>query len=395
MLFMKLTMYNMAFGESFLLSEEEENLVIDLGSDLSSFNYAPIFADITAKGKGKSTSLLLTHFHRDHIGGVLDSVFVPNMPPLHKIYLPNLLGVPILGQFDLLKSSILSEVLKGILIDRRRKRLTLHALLLQIRSAHTQAFFLEQGHSFSVGNKQYHVLWPCIRAANEINKRTLKRVNSWFEHFGQVNPDLNLLQVLEQYELALVAEYGRLNEEAGDRIYPQLDTLEDNVWLAVETLTSHMDNHEKSSTNSLADTLKDLGNRLSIVFQDAQASSNGTLPILMTGDVPKDILEDILQKPTCHSKYAVIKAPHHGTETHFSRKLPTCDKIAISNGHTSLSKRGVISYQYNTVYGSNSNPHPAQLICSNRRCGLLTFSPSRHCPSHCVCGIGPSSYTII
>lgn len=384
---MRLTMYNMGFGESFLLSEPNENLVIDLGSDLSPFNYAPIFADIAAKGNGTSTSLLLTHFHRDHIGGVLDPGFAGHMPPIHKIYLPNLLVIPIPGHFDLLKSDILSEVLQGVLIKKGwRHRLTLYELLLQIRSVHTQAFFLERGQSFYVGSRPYRVLWPYIRRANIINGKTLKSFSAWFKSFDRGN--LNLFQLIEEYETKLVEEYQRLGVESEGRTgeyFSQLENLEIKIWSTAEAIIAGMNSDERAKTSSLANTLKDLGNRLSIVFEDAEMRDDGTLPILMTGDVPKAILNTLKFR---HDKYSVVKAPHHGTGSHFTCWLPSCEIIAISNGDTNNSNRGKISYQYNTVYASSSNPAPARLVCSNHRCELSTsFVQPRHCATSCVCGI--------
>lgn len=385
---MRLAMYNMGFGECFLLSEQDEDLVIDLGSDLSSFNYAPIFADIKARGKGRSTSLLLTHFHRDHIGGVLDPRFVSDMPPIHKIYLPNLLAIPVSGHFDLLKSDILSEVLQGVLIKKGRHRLTLHELLLQIRSAHTQAFFLESRQSFSVGGRPYRVLWPHIRKANEIDRRMLSRFDAWFESFG--GKDSELFQIIETYEMELVEEYRRLSEEGEDQTYERpsrTEELEAAIWSTAEAVISRMSSYEIASTSSLANALKYLGNRLSIVFEDGSVEDEETLPILMTGDVPKKILNDLLREPCRYGKYSVIKTPHHGTGSHFTCRLPPCETIAISNGDTNSPKRGMISYQYSTVYASSSNPAPVRLVCSDCRCELPTsFVSPRHCAAPCVCG---------
>jgi hypothetical protein len=49
----------------------------------------------------------------------------------------------------------------------------------------------------------------------------------------------------------------------------------------------------------------------------------------MTGDVEKSTIDEYLA-PKLKQNYKVIKAPHHGTENHYSSKLPQTDNILIS-----------------------------------------------------------------
>lgn len=84
---MKIKMYNVGFGEAVLLKKaangREENLLVDFGSDTPENCIADIGQTISKNDnvtteiyndtKGEEVSVLLSHFHMDHIYGVLET----------------------------------------------------------------------------------------------------------------------------------------------------------------------------------------------------------------------------------------------------------------------------------------------------------------------------------
>ena len=64
----------------------------------------------------------------------------------------------------------------------------------------------------------------------------------------------------------------------------------------------------------------------------------------MTGDISKRITDKYL-KSRLKSHYYILKAPHHGTKSQFSKHLLRSDKILISTGYTT-SRCGKIYINY-------------------------------------------------
>lgn len=116
-------------------------------------------------------------------------------------------------------------------------------------------------------------------------------------------------------------------------------------------------------------------NGVSLVFQERteeqgkDCENNG---VLMTGDVTKPILTKLangkLGTPKLHESYAVIKAPHHGTESHFCAILPRCRYFCISNGDGNRRYKK-ITEQYEHVYGCLGKK--TEIRCTNPRCEFL------------------------
>ena len=97
-------MYNVGFGEATLLKESlddrEENLLVDFGSDTpenciadigqTTGKNANVTTEIYNDTKGEAVSVLLSHFHMDHIYGILETDLLDHVC-LKRTYIPNLL----------------------------------------------------------------------------------------------------------------------------------------------------------------------------------------------------------------------------------------------------------------------------------------------------------------
>ena len=73
-------------------------------------------------------------------------------------------------------------------------------------------------------------------------------------------------------------------------------------------------------------------NDLSLVFHNRRSRGPSNLDILMTGDVSDEVLRRISGK--LFDGYYIVKAPHHGTESHFSNVIGdlAVAHLLISNG---------------------------------------------------------------
>lgn len=122
-----------------------------------------------------------------------------------------------------------------------------------------------------------------------------------------------------------------------------------------------------------AETLGKDWNRVSLVFHELDNQS-----LLMTGDVLQSTLKRLsngdIGTPKLKEKYAVIKAPHHGTDSHFCAILPTSHFFCISNGDGNKGYQR-ISEQYEHVYGCRGKK--SDIRCTNPRCD---FSRRHGCP---------------
>ena len=73
-------------------------------------------------------------------------------------------------------------------------------------------------------------------------------------------------------------------------------------------------------------------NDLSLVFHNVRTGGAGNTDVLMTGDVSGAVLSRLA--PKLYDGYYAVKAPHHGTESHYSAVLDdlAVAHLLISNG---------------------------------------------------------------
>ena len=91
---MKVRMYNVGFGDCFCLRDRKKSLLVDFGTNNSRIEGRPrreifdvIISDLSTI---KSKNLLLTHFHMDHLSGLLYMMKKKDISvDFGKIYLPD------------------------------------------------------------------------------------------------------------------------------------------------------------------------------------------------------------------------------------------------------------------------------------------------------------------
>ena len=132
---MKIKMYNVGFGEAVLLKKaangREENLLVDFGSDTPENCIADV-GQTTEKNvnvttriyndtKDEEVSVLLSHFHMDHICGVLETDLLDHVC-LKRTYIPNLLLMQSRDNtYSFLQIQILRELFESVYLYEEKK----------------------------------------------------------------------------------------------------------------------------------------------------------------------------------------------------------------------------------------------------------------------------------
>ncbi len=396
---MNIHMYNVQFGDCFLMQDENENLIVDFGSDTP--DVLPGVANrIMTECGDTETSILLTHFHKDHINGLLETEILKELN-IKNVYLPDILAMRRLNTgLDFLQLEILREIFSSIVMFKKPIKITLYSFLERILEANAQITFLQRGNTFLFGKKNYQVLWPCFNTLR-VDKRTEKSMISFLEKIKMIDKveyieAPNGEKICEKVKLgtidlfidALVDVYSTSKDEE------QYESLKGRLQECYENMLRDMDEYRDVLVQHLKiakeriNSLWRQGNRISLVFQDE--SVNHKSNILMTGDVTDFDFKKIIEEKSgfqMSEKIEVIKAPHHATRSHFTELFPKCERILASNGEPLECHRrwGKISYQYGALYVSNKK---STIYCSNNRCELLELVGRNPCPT-CCCANKP------
>ena len=384
-------MYNVEFGDAFLLYGNGENLLVDLGSMQNSFCFDSVRDSIRGDCVNGKLSLLLTHFHKDHWSGLHNQRKGHQLPDLNMVYLPDIFRMRYYTQLDVIMKSLLGDFLESVVLQQK-PRFSLADLLREVLPGlpMKRIRLLSSGEVFEMGGRCYEVLWPRFDKETVVGKRNkalaafLERLEGKLAADGAEN---RLWDTLEAMANALLRDFAILLEQqlspiiqAEQRTY---EDLYDQAQKLSEILAEDLQWDEgefRGKVQYYAERLNKDWNRVSVVFQDRiEGEECENIGVLMTGDITKSILTKLengkLGTPKFHESYAVIKAPHHGTESHFCAILPSCRYFCISNGE---GNRGYnkITEQYEHVYGGLGKK--TDIRCTNPRCAFL--ETKKYCP---------------
>lgn len=392
---MELNMYNVQFGDCFLLDEPKagQALLVDFGSDTP--DILDSVADKIAKRcDGRELSVLLTHFHQDHINGFWKSD-LPNQVNVRTVYLPNIMAMrETATQLDFLQLEVLRNLLSSVVLERRPAEITLYTLLNKLVKAGSRAVFLQRGCTFDLLSARFQVLWPDFSVLN-IHPRVEKGFVSLLEELGLLgNLDRSLyeesrrvrIEPVDHFIDRLTHAYALLAEGGAELVQEALPALGESL----EEMERYVRVRVGAPSNALLARLRERmaaakrqGNRLSIVFQDEAVG--GSSRLLMTGDATAPDLRRIINHKvenfpgfSFSHKYTAIKAPHHGTDSHFLPDLPDCQTILVSNGKPAPRHLGwgKISYLYGGFYHSHRG---CEIQCTNPRCRLIQMARIKRC----------------
>lgn len=328
-------MFNMGYGESILLTNEAECLLVDCGSESPNkcIYFKTVLYAIKEKENKKKT-FMISHFHNDHING-LGEIAKDSSTKFDVIYIPYIFT---LNHPNMLDMMIIRRLLENRIYPADRS-LSIMDLLINLSKDNPRIVPLKRGSSFVSCGDDYSVLWPVPeklvskKLYNHIEKKldeefksTIKNISDKISTLFSDRIELSLERISPVFEIRDLMS--RLENRSQEQILFQMGTEE------IKAILKSLHANE---------------NKASIVCQ-----SNGSHKVLLTGDIPTNIMRKIAlnsYSPSIglHSCFEVIKAPHHGTENHYFSfgSYTTYKKIMISNGETNMQNRGKISANYN------------------------------------------------
>ena len=360
---MKIRMYNVGFGDCYCLRDRKKSLLVDFGTNNSRIEGRPrreifdlIISDLSTI---ECKNLLLTHFHMDHLSGLLymmknkDSSF-----DFGKIYLPDVFSEEKMSRTLVLL--LLADLIKDSCLPSRQ--VSLFALIDALLERQTQTVeLLSRGKIFE---EKYQALWP----DTDVTQRETDEVyNLLREKFPEIMDVLfDFAEKLRQIIWSMTDEGKVLSENNQKNIRAYVYEREFRRIKALPEFKELLTWLNRNQVN-----LRQFKHKISIVFQNAR---DGEVNLLFTGDVQPEHMQMIADnydgKWSLYEHYWCIKVPHHGTQDHyfnFSGYEP--ENMMISNGiHFANSKTQSRELRTSPLYGGLFYIPDTHMYCSNCDC---------------------------
>ena len=418
---MRIRMYNVGFGDCFCIRDRKSSLLVDFGAANSKIEGRPrrevfdvIISDLTTIRK---KNLLLTHFHPDHVSGLLYMMrYRRDAYEFEKIYLPDVFSGPEMKYT--LALLLLADVTKKASLPGRR--VSLFALAEALCARKVKIDLLSRGSEFE---GKYTALWPDV---SEVSRETEEVFNSLIENHENAMTELvNIAEEVRELFLSMTEEKLEAEEKSEPLSVPEdtdgpesslkdpreysgeneeytqekLVLANEDAGAAIEDTAEDPEETEKERVRRLnpeklekkfrelqateefqallesaekqGHSLRQFRHKISLAFQN---TIDGELNLLFTGDVQpqymKMIAENYDGKIQLHEHYWCIKVPHHGTESHFfdfSGFSP--ENMMIPNGaYYDNSKKKSKNQRTSMQYGGLFYINDAHMYCSNCDC---------------------------
>ncbi len=418
---MRIRMYNVGFGDCFCIRDRKSSLLVDFGAANSKIEGRPrrevfdvIISDLTTIRK---KNLLLTHFHPDHVSGLLYMMrYRRDAYEFEKIYLPDVFSGPEMKYT--LALLLLADVTKKASLPGRR--VSLFALAEALCARKVKIDLLSRGSEFE---GKYTALWPDV---SEVSRETEEVFNSLIENHENAMTELvNIAEEVRELFLSMTEETLEAEEKSEPLAVPEdtdgpesslkdpreysgeneeytqekLVLANEDAGAAIEDTAEDPEETEKERVRRLnpeklekkfrelqateefqallesaekqGHSLRQFRHKISLAFQN---TIDGELNLLFTGDVQpqymKMIAENYDGKIQLHEHYWCIKVPHHGTESHFfdfSGFSP--ENMMIPNGaYYDNSKKKSKNQRTSMQYGGLFYINDAHMYCSNCDC---------------------------
>ncbi len=199
---MRIRMYNVGFGDCFCIRDRKSSLLVDFGAANSKIEGRPrrevfdvIISDLTTIRK---KNLLLTHFHPDHVSGLLYMMrYRRDAYEFEKIYLPDVFSDPEMKYT--LTLLLLADVTKKASLPGRR--VSLFALAEALCARKVKIDLLLRGSEFE---GKYTALWPDVKT---VSKETEDVFNSLIEDNEKAMTELvNIAEEVRQLFMSMTVE---------------------------------------------------------------------------------------------------------------------------------------------------------------------------------------------
>lgn len=387
---MNIKVFNMEFGESILLEDRDEQLLVDCGSKKGKELEERVNIISNELDEQKTISFMITHFHEDHYNGY-QKVYKKKLyfPKASYIYMPWICfkndKIPVI-----INEAIYLYMLYKRDSDRKSFLFWLKGqieFILYSGNDQCRLVLLKEGDKFTVGSREMEVLWPAIIDVEENDSDV-----QWIFEFVEKSIKYEDIKDFKYYKekmahnimkvYRIAEDYCQQDDDGyvnGLIIKQQKALLEhilndqQNCLYALNNIRKRITWEEKEREkykNELKNIFKRDNNACSIVFRDCYKNCpinniqrTKKYDILMTGDITVDIIENRLHdKYLKNTQYKYIKCPHHGTKSHYTNAIPVGDNLIISNGS------GCRTYQCISLSYSNHGNVLSRKYCTNSRC---------------------------
>lgn len=329
---------------------------------------------------------LLTHYHRDHLCGfkkILEArpgyftrIFLPATPMTAR-------GVPLLLEFALFAFLFLPPQTDCAQINTSCVKIFQY---LEQKAGADRIFTLSAGDLFSFDGVDYRVLWPQTERfpfPPELVE-ALEKLNILFSSPFLPEAASRFLRLKKEFlnfyvtcSRAFSISARALPDVRRQALVRLEDTLRELEGLREElSLCANAHDAREILQDPLnAAAFSDCLNASSLVFHNLRKKEAGPEDILMTGDIPPEILESLQDQ--LYDGYYILKAPHHGTASGWSPMFSdmSAAHILISNGEYHAG--GAIAQPYidlsNSVRHCTSSRACKWFFASEACCNRLTY----------------------
>lgn len=358
---MKIRMYNVGFGDCFCIRDKGKNLLVDFGTSNGKICgrtrnevFDIIISDLSAIEK---KNLLLTHFHLDHLSGLLYMMRKKKRAgEFEKIYLPDVFSQKEMSRT--LTLLLLSDLMKNSYLPSRQ--ISLFALVEALCRYPQNVELLSRESKFE---NKYIALWPDRNVIAEETEKILSFVEE--RNRSILERLIGFSEKLRQIVVSMSVQGRDAAPGEGLWTVPELDREFKEIRASIEFQQMLGDMEEKKIE------LREFKNIISIVFHNEK---DGELNLLFTGDVHKRhmrlITENYDGQLPLHEHYWCVKVPHHGTEAYyFDFQDYTPENMLISNGiYHANSKKRAKGYRTSARYAGLFHIRDAHMYCSECEC---------------------------
>lgn len=368
---MKIRMYNVGFGDCFCLRDRKNNLLVDFGTSNNRIGGRPrrdvfnvVISDLSTISR---KNLLLTHFHLDHLSGLLYMMKKRKASgEFGKIYLPDVFSEPEMSRT--LALMLLADLVKDSCLPSHQ--VSLLALVEALIRRPQNVELLSRGIVFE---GRYQALWPDKDVISNETETVLSRLEEDMQDTWD-----KLISFAEKLR-KIIWKMTLQGKNAGNSAEADMGPPEHKISITeLEKEFSLLRNTSEFQQLLTGMQLREMElrqfkSRISIVFQNAE---DGEWNLLFTGDIQQEYMKMVADnydgKIPLYDHYWCIKVPHHGTESHYFDFSPyTPENMLISNGiYHANSKKRAKTYRTSTQYTGlfHMGDGETYMCCSNSDC---------------------------
>ena len=346
----RIELHDVEYGDcTVLVGRDQSILMVDCGSVSRYARQGEEaihrrFDDIFRRYVGAAQrQFLLTHYHRDHMSGFLwqlrqspryfDRVYLPMLPD----------GAP--GTSPMLELAVFAHFFSVPQTDFAQVNTTCLSIYETLAQTigEERVFTLCAGDTFLFDGVSYAVLSPepTDFPFDSLLYDTVQELNDRLAAPAHTGCEAEFLCAKEAFIRAYrqtQRAFSVTNRAAPGRRRVLLDALQD-LWNRMDALRGALglspaapDIREILTRSSVRRVYTEAQNDLSLVFHNLRPAGSSQNDVLMTGDASDAVLQRLA--PKLFDGYYAVKAPHHGTESHYSPVIGerSVAHLLISNG---------------------------------------------------------------